>query len=130
MVGFFGRGEDSQLGPAFNGKLWAFLCRHRATRLAVKEDGVADDQLKVIYLSSKVIISRALMAFITNAVMRDCIAFTVPFLLMQESDGIEFVKDALATAFLTNLDTTKVGTTFICRDKNDEDVKEDNNVRA
>jgi len=119
MVGFFGRGKDSQLGDAFNGKLWTFLLRTRHSLRLIKA-GSEEDAFHPSALST---IARALASFLTNAVMRDCIAFTVPFLLMQQDDGIEFVKDALATAFLTNLDMTQAGTTFVVAEEEEKELE-------
>merc|ERR1712039_111540 len=120
MVGFFGRGKDSQLGPAFDGMLWTHLVRQRHS-LVLEQDG-ADAKKAVLQPSCAQIACRCFMSFCVNAVMRDCIAYTVPFLLMQEQDGMDFVKDALATAFLTNLDLDGSGIVFKVKTEDQRDA--------
>merc|ERR1719468_1097201 len=93
MSAMFGRGADSQLGKAFNGKLWGHLYRH--TYKHCSEATLVDENTdKVVSLGRVSFFLRMLMAFLVNAIIRDVIAYTTPLVLMVNAENIlDFIQN-------------------------------------
>lgn len=108
MVAMFGRGVDSQLGEAFQGKLYTQLWTRRSNLILTNEDDGT-----ILRPNPSSIVSRSVMAFIVNAVMRDVIAYTTPLVLMVNvGDSLDFIQNGLAVVFVVALDATACGGTY------------------
>lgn len=110
MASMFGRGADSQLGYAFHAGLWSHLLR--------RVDGIAqqkDDKEELIQLniSKAALVVRALMSFIINNVMRCLVGVSMPIILMQSNEPMDFLQNCLAVAFIFQLDDTSIGGSYV-----------------
>jgi len=102
----FNRGDDSALGNAFP--------VHDVYRLAIKTDKVTFELEGCDHLTSRKngqfivskagIISRGLMGYLTNCILREIMAYTIPLMLMGFSEPMDFVVYCVGVNFICTLD--------------------------
>merc|ERR1719329_412218 len=98
----FNRGDDSALGNAFP--------VHDVYRLAVKTDKVtfaledSDEKDGQFVVSKAGIISRGMMGYLTNCILREIMAYTIPLMLMGFSEPMDFVVYCVGVNFICTLD--------------------------
>mmetsp|Transcript_46620 Transcript_46620/g.107690 ORF Transcript_46620/g.107690 Transcript_46620/m.107690 type:complete len:452 (+) Transcript_46620:92-1447(+) len=89
--------HEGQLGSGYEGWLWWSKIRSASINTYT-------DELVELQVPSWKRLLCQLFSFVSNGMLRQVVLFTVPIFLMQESDPIDVVKDALAVTFLVKLD--------------------------
>jgi len=102
MSAFFNRGEDSLLGSTWPTSAWADIIK----QANVLEYSVAsfDGKQKVLRVSRPDLVMRMIFGFIVNNGFRELLAFTVPILLCQFNDPLNFVVYCVGVNFIVTID--------------------------
>jgi hypothetical protein len=99
MTMIFNRGEDSALGNVFP--------IHEVHRLymncAHTQYNYDEDELPV-RLSKCNILMRGVMGFMTNAILREIMSYTIPLMLMEFEEPMDFVVYCVGVNFICTLD--------------------------
>lgn len=93
--------RGSQLGPTWDYKQWRLLVRLCFSGSVFHDHVASGDKVETTRLHCCV---RCVADFVINAFVRDLIGYTIPLFLMVAESEMDVVKDALALAFITQLD--------------------------
>lgn len=102
MSAFFNRGEDSLLGSTWPTSTWADIINIAN----VAEFSVAGFHGKelILKVNRPDLVMRMIFGFIVNNGFRDVLAFTVPILLCQFTDPLNFVVYCVGVNFIVTID--------------------------
>jgi hypothetical protein len=101
MAAFFNRGADSYIGRTWNTSEWCDIIRHATEYEYRTKHFHGDSTLRPGYAS---LILRGLFGLLVNNVFRDILAFTVPVLLAQFTDPLNFVVYCVGVNFIVTID--------------------------
>lgn len=101
MSAFFNRDGDSQLGSVWPTARWHDIIQHGSEVSWTVKDGKNPHSIRVTKID---LIVRGVMGFAVNCVFRDVFAFTIPVLLMQSKNPLEFVIFSVGVNYVVTID--------------------------
>lgn len=102
IAAFFNRGKDSQVGDGWIVSQWREISECAEQYAFVEDkDGKPGTPFRVSQSNMRI---RGFFGFLVNSFFRDIVCFSLPLLLMNSVDALNFVKDIVAVAFITNVD--------------------------
>merc|ERR1712228_875597 len=91
----------AQSQDAFPGDTWWKLLKCRGHVKLVGNDGM---ETMVMELGLVEVVLRMVMCFIVKMIFAKVLVLTIPFVLVGEATGLDFVKDAFAVTFVSGID--------------------------